>query len=483
MESSSQVIELTNLSNRRTLQVSGEINDSSHKPLQEEPIEPVTTNTLDVVTSNEDSKDYPDGGLRAYTVILGSFLGLTAVFGTLNSVGAIQTYLATHQLMGVEASTISWIFSIHLALAFAVTIFTGPFFDSKGTFLPLVVGNILIFVGLFSTASCTTVWQFILAFSLCVGTGFALCISPLVGVVSHWFYDHIGLALGLSSIGGSVGGIIIPLMLRSLYTKLGFVWAIRVLAFFCSGLIGCSTILVKERFSRDLSNQQKTTSGNANVKDIESKRGRFINASKNFFDYSAIKDIQFVLLVLGVLCGEMALLSTVTYYGTYAVAQGMSESDSYVLLTLFNATGVLGRACPGYLSDKLGHFNIMTLMLAGSSVSVLVLWLPFGSNPVILYVFIAFFGFFSSLILSLTPVCLRKITPVHEFGSRYGLMYFFVSIGNLFGIPLAAAIIGDLSQFNYQMFSLFCGLMTTVATLFWIFCRHRSVGFTINIKI
>lgn len=418
--------------------------------------------------------DYPDGGFQAYSVLLGSFLGLTANFGALNSVGAIQTYLATHQLAGQSASTVSWIFSIYLSLAFCFTILVGPYFDAKGSLRPMMVGSLLVFGGLMATANSTKVWHFILSLSLCVGVGHSLCICPLVGVISHWFYANIGLAIGISSIGGSVGGVAIPLMLRSLYDKVGFVWAIRVLAFLCLALNILGTLLIKERFRDPINN------GNS---EVISKRKKIAEAGKKFFDYSAIKDSKFIFLVLGVLCGEVSLLSVVTYYGTYAVTQGMSESQSYILLTIFNAVGVLGRSCPGYLGDRIGHYNMMIAMLLGSTLSIMLLWLPFGSNHVILYVFILVFGFTSSLILSLTPACLRRITPVKEFGSRYGLMYFFVSMGNLFGIPIGSAIIGDSSKFHYEMFSLFCGLVSLLSSCFWIFSRYKSVGFAFNVKI
>lgn len=422
------------------------------------------------------AEDYPDGGIQAYLVLLGSFLGLTANFGCTNSVGAIQTYLANHQLADESASVISWIFSIYQALALTFTIFVGPYFDAKGSLRPMIAGNVLVFCGLIATANCTEVWQFILALSICVGLGHSLCITPLIGVISHWFYIHIGLAIGISSIGGSVGGIAIPLMLRNLYVKLGFPWAIRILAFFCLGLNTMATILIKERFTEAPADSSAT-------RIVSSKRRKIVEAGKKFFDYSAIKDAKFVFLTLGVLCGEISLLSLITYYGTFAMAQGMSESQSYILLTIFNAMGVLGRSCPGYFSDKIGHFNMMILMISGSTLSILLLMLPFGSNHVILYVFILFYGFTSSLILSLTPACLRQITPVKVFGSRYGLMYFFVSLGNLFGIPVGSAIIGDSSRFHYKMFSLFCGLVALLSSFFWICSRYKKVGFTLNAKI
>ena len=89
-----------------------------------------------------------------------------ATFGTLNSVGAIQAYIATHQLSDVKTSTISWIFSIYTAISFANCMVVGPLFDVKGAMLPMVVGTVMISGGFMAVANCDTVPQFILALAL-----------------------------------------------------------------------------------------------------------------------------------------------------------------------------------------------------------------------------------------------------------------------------------------------------------------------------
>ena len=38
---------------------------------------------------------YPEGGLRAYSVVFGSFSGMVASFGLMNTVGTFQAYLST----------------------------------------------------------------------------------------------------------------------------------------------------------------------------------------------------------------------------------------------------------------------------------------------------------------------------------------------------------------------------------------------------
>lgn len=415
---------------------------------------------------------YPEGGLRAYSVVFGSFIGLMATFGTLNSVGAIQAYIATHQLSDVKTSTISWIFSIYTAISFANCMVVGPLFDVKGAMLPMVVGTLMISGGFMAVANCDTVPQFILALAICVGLGNSLNITPLIGVLSHWFNLKRGRAIGMATIGGSVGGIIVPLMLRSLYTNVGFVWAIRILGFFCLACNGIAILLCRSRICQESDTVTPKNLLWTNLMQI-----------KDQFEFSALLDPKYSFCIVGTFFTEISLLSMLTYLATYAIAQGMSESQSYVLLTVFNTTGVLGRLVPGILSDKFGHFNIMIAMLIGFTLSMLILWLPFGSNIGALYAFAAISGFFSSSILSLTPVCLGSITPVQKFGQRYGLLYFFVSLGNLFGIPVSAAIIGNGSKHLYDMFAVYCCVFGVVGTCCWFISRFYIVGLKLNVRV
>ncbi|KAG7666109.1 uncharacterized protein J8A68_000365 [[Candida] subhashii] len=421
---------------------------------------------------NENNETYPEGGLKAYSVLFGSFIGLVANFGAINSIGAIQAYIATHQLEGIKTSTVSWIFSIFLAVALGNTIFVGPFFDLKGATWLLVSGTVLAFGGFMAVANSTTVPHFILSFSFCVGLGVSLNTPPLVGVLSHWFSSKRGAAMGVATVGGSVGGIVIPLMLQSLYVKVGFTWAIRCLAFFFLGCMICSISLCRERFIRKLQTYEQTH-----------KYKQIYYQVEELFEFKSLLDPTYFFLMAGTFAAEVSITTLLTYLATYAMTQGMKESDSYILLTIFNATGVPGRLLPGYISDKVGHFNVMNIMLLGFTVSILIIWLPFGSKFGALYAFAAVCGFFSSSIFSLIPACVADITPVNKFGQRYGLLYFCVSVGNLFGIPLSGVIIGNGSKHQYNMFVVYCGILALASTVCWIVSRYYIVGTRLNVKI
>ena len=111
--------------------------------------------TTDVEKSRDDSA-YPEGGLRAWSVVLGSFCGMTSSFGQMNSVGVFQDYLSTHQLRGYSAGSIGWIFSIYIFLSFFCGIQIGPVFDARGPRLLVLAGTCLILLSQLLLAVCTS---------------------------------------------------------------------------------------------------------------------------------------------------------------------------------------------------------------------------------------------------------------------------------------------------------------------------------------
>lgn len=435
----------------------------------------ISSEILSFPLLEQEAETYPDGGLKAYGVIIGSFLGLISNFGIMNSVGVFQTYISSHQLKDTDTSTTSWIFSIYLSLGFMLGVFSGPVFDSLGCRKLLIAGTILSLIGFMTASVSETVYQFILSFSICIGVSSALCIPPLVGVVGHWFMLKRGMATSLATLGGSVGGCVFPILFNYLYPKYGFGWAFRIIGFINFGCNLCSVILLKERFKRPFSSSTEN--------DIMNKQKKFLVASKQLFDFKSLRDLKYSFLIVGVFLTELSLMSMVTYYASYAVVQGFSDSNAFILLTIFNAAGIPGRYLPGLLSDYIGYFNVMILMLIGFDLSMLLLWAPFGHATGVIWAFPILSGFFSSSILSLTPVCLGSICQTDKFGQRYGLLYSIVSIGYLFGIPMCGAVIGDESKARFQTFSILCGCIGLVGTIFWYASRYMIVGNKFNIKI
>ncbi|CUM68123.1 uncharacterized protein PRCAT00005840001 [Priceomyces carsonii] len=418
-------------------------------------------------------ENFPDGGTRGCFVVLGSFFGLIVMLGLINSVGVIQAYVSSHQLVDLDSSAVSWVFSVYLSLAYAFGIIVGPIFDKYGTFMLLTVSALLVFGGLMASANSNTIWQFILSY-IVLGVGNGIGLTPLVGVINHWFLKKRGLATGLATCGGSVGGLIYPLMLRKLYIQVGYTWAIRILAFFCLGCMTISTFMVKERIKRE-----PTTS----LTEEQNSKWKVVGKKAYRFSIAKFKDKKYSTLSLGALFCEISLVLSATYFPNYAMAQGQSISTSYLMLTVWNSAGILGRGVPSLLSDFWGRFNVNILMLLGYNACIFVLWLPLGSRLDVLLAYAALGGFFLASILTMVPACLAQITPVDQFGEKYGLMFAILSLGNFAGLPIGASIINQGSIRNYDMFVVFIGCLSLVGTMFWVICRILITGFKLRIKV
>ncbi|KAH0261437.1 putative MFS monocarboxylate transporter, partial [Aureobasidium melanogenum] len=85
---------------------------------------------------------YPEGG-KGWLVVFGSFCGMLAALGLMNSIGIYQTYLATHQLSNYSESQISWIFSVYSFLSFFCGVQIGPYFDAKGPRRPALRNRVV----------------------------------------------------------------------------------------------------------------------------------------------------------------------------------------------------------------------------------------------------------------------------------------------------------------------------------------------------
>lgn len=441
------------------------------------PLEEININ--DEISLIDEGIEFPEGGLKANLVVFGSFMGLVPVFGMVNSVGAIQAYVSSHQLAEVSSSTVSWIFSINTFISFSSGIFAGAFFDRNGARPPMILGTILFVGGLFATGNAQTVYQFVLAFGIVCGIGTGMLMSPLVGVVSHYFKKKRATYTSIATTGGSVGGIVMPLMLRSLYPKVGFAWAMRVLAFMCLGCLLISLIFSKERISNKVQEEEQEQEQAVEQHKKSEKAKHFVQTYfLDVFDYKSLVEVKFIFCALAVSLVESSLVICSIYFPSYAMMRGFSENTSYLLITVVNTTGILGRYIPGYVADKfLGRFNVAILTVFGCVLVGLIMWLPFGDNLNVLYAYSALYGFCSGSILSLSPVCCGQISRTDQFGKRYSTMYLIVSLTMLAAIPIAGVIIGKGTVDNYNNFIIFSVMLNVAGILCYIASRHSCVGF------
>ncbi|KAJ5145690.1 uncharacterized protein N7515_000254 [Penicillium bovifimosum] len=250
------------------------------------------------------------------------------------TVGSVQDYISTHQLADYSISDVGWITAVLVFLTLFLGVQVGPLFDTYGPRVLLICGSLASFACYMLLAECTQYWHFMLCLGILGGVSSAVITTVSISVLSHWFYRRRALASGICMAGSSTGGAIIPLLLRTLFQKYDWLWAIRIIAFMALGCYALGVLLVKGRLPP--SSKKRVA---IDIRALASPRLCFLA--------TAVFSFEFIIF------GCAALLPTYVRYAKF------SEDIQFYSLTLLNAMSLFGRVLPGFAADQVGRFNIL----------------------------------------------------------------------------------------------------------------------------
>ncbi|KAL8749103.1 MAG: hypothetical protein Q9199_007895, partial [Rusavskia elegans] len=188
----------------------------------------------------------------AWLQVLAGFFVIMDAQGLNQSYGVFQAYYESILLRTHSASSIAWIGSLQIFLLFFMSIFVSTQMD-KGRFQHCFTGgSILLSVSVLATSFCKQYWQFVLAQGVGTGMGMGMAFGAGVPVLVSWFSSPdlagwLGIATGIASAGGSVGGMIFPAICERLIGRIGFPWTVRVVALVVLLTLIPTNLIVRER--------------------------------------------------------------------------------------------------------------------------------------------------------------------------------------------------------------------------------------------
>lgn len=166
----------------------------------------VATEPLNRAATNE----APDGGLQAWSVVIGGWCAMFISVGWNNAAGVFQTIYQTDRLSSYSPSAIGWIISMQTFFMFVSAPISGQIFDSFGPRYIVVGGSILQVLGVMTMGSSTQYWHFVLSQSVCTGFGGGAVFFAGSNSIATWFKHKRAFAIGIASTGSAVGGVVIP---------------------------------------------------------------------------------------------------------------------------------------------------------------------------------------------------------------------------------------------------------------------------------
>lgn len=240
-------------------------------------------------------------------------------------------------------------------------------------------------------------------------------------------------------------------MVNRLIGSIGFAWAMRITAFIIFGLL----IVV-----------------NLTVKAYSKPQPRKLTFEQFWRPFT---EFQFATVAIGMAIFTFGMYVPMNYLQVEAVANGMRDGLVQYLVAMFGAGSLFGRLLSGVFGDRLGLFNVFTVVCYIAALCILALWIP-ANNDAARVAFAVLYGFFSGAYVSQLPALVAKVSPLREMGVRTGMVFLCSAIPALTSNPIAGAILGD--DYNWHAAKAFAGVMCAGGTCFILatrFSRSRKL--------
>ncbi|RPD54932.1 MFS general substrate transporter [Lentinus tigrinus ALCF2SS1-7] len=398
----------------------------------------------------EDVDDCPDGGLRAWLVVLGVSSGICTTFGFVNAWGIFQAYYEEYTLRNMSPSDIrlsAWIGSIQYALVFMPGLAFGRLFDMGYLRLPVGLASALLVACTFLTAECKEFWQFLLFQGIGIGLASGIVFSAGSGVVAHWFRKKLGLALACMASGSSIGGTIFPIILRNLIETQSFQWTLRITGFIVAAFLLVLNLTIARRLPPN------------------PHPGPFITLHM-------FNSVTYCVYCLSLLVGFLGLYTCLTYLSLSGLLAGVDADLSFYLLSIANACSLVGRIGGGVLADRFGAMNVM---IPGTLVAgVMTYAWPFAKTKGPLVAVSVLYGVSSGIFVAIMAQPLVRMGKVTEVGMRTGMAFTIMSFGALAGPPISGAIFDHTSKFENVGYFAGSTIMASVALM--VVARQLLLG-------
>ncbi|KAF5370956.1 hypothetical protein D9757_009889 [Collybiopsis confluens] len=393
-------------------------------------------------TTVEEPIWFPDGGLRAWLVVLGTFCTgiisdqcMLLSFGYASAWGVFQTYYEGTVLKQHSSSTMF------------DTVCLGP---SPGTLVrttfrlwdiqaPVPRGSVLIVVSTILVGQCNHFWHFLLCQGVALGLGCGIVFAPGIGIIGQWFRKRRGLALGITALGSSAGGIVVPIATRRLIPVVGFPWTMRILGFILLFVLIVSNLTLTRRLP-------------------------LRNASGRWLNIGIFQELPFSLYAIAVLSGFLGLYSVSSYIELDALAVGVSPDMAFYLVSVANASSAFGRIAAGALADQIGAINV--IFLATLFTAALNFAWPFAKSESSLIIVAVLYGFMYGAFLTGFILPVYQLSEIGNIGRRIGVIMTIGAAGALGGLPVSGAI--NQATGGFEFVGIFAGSVLTISAAFML---------------
>lgn len=377
-------------------------------------------------------------GKRWFVVVASCLINLC--LGSMYAWSVFSPPMAAHLnalngLTGAEALT-----GASLAVVFGMANIVGPVMTLVGGYLHDRFGpNRMIFIGglIFGGAMvlsgfATSLTTLILSYSLGIGTGTGFVYICTISNSVKLFPDKRGLIGGIITASYGLSSVIVPPVANALIGSAGVVDAFKIIGLAFIAIICGSSFLVT-RCPGDF-----VPAGWTPPRNQAAGAGRG-GADRNWKQMLA--DPVFYVMLLMLMCGGvfgLMIISQASSLSQNMVGMSVAAATSVVsVLALFNAAG---RVSAGFVSDKIGRVNTLSLMLVLAVCGLSLLYTCGKGDIASFYIGVSIVGICFGAFMGVYPGFTADQFGSKYSGFNYGIMFLGFGLSGLIGPMLMTGV-------------------------------------------
>ena len=328
-----------------------------------------------------------------------------------------------------------------------ITMISGGWVNDRfGPRKVILTGGLMFAAGMILSGFATSVAFLIMSYGLLSGLGLGMAYGCTISSCVKFFPDKRGLVGGITTAVYGMGSVILPPVVTAIvrtfdvptaFKGIGVTFAVIVAV--CAQLIQkCPDDFAPEGWS--------PPAGSPSVSRT-SKDWRGMLASPVFY-------VMICLLTCGAFSGMMIISQASAVAQTVAGLSALAASTAVSVLALFNTAG---RIAAGYLSDRIGRVNTLTLACLFSIGGLLLLYFSSRGNPVSFFVGVSVVGASFGSFMGVFPGFTADQFGAKNNSVNYGIMFIGFALAGFFG-PTAMNGIFQSSGSYKKAFLVACGL-------------------------
>ena len=362
-------------------------------------------------------------------------------------------------------SEVSMVYSLFLLASFCGSFLAGWMQNHVRSRYIVLLGGMLLGFGWFSTGYANSLPLLYLSFSACAGLGNGFLYNTIVSVVTKWFPDQRGLANGICIGAIGMSSFIFAPLGNSLISFFDVQSAFRI--------VGVTWIVIYLVFSWLLQappeGWQPPVKGASSDSENAEEPGP-VYQKRNLTVWQMLRTpLFYFLLIAFTLANSSGMMISSNASNIAQDFANLSASDGAVAIMAVAVGSTAGRFLFGTLSDRLGRFNVLFIVMTLNAANLLLI-MPQATNLMLFLVGVALIGACFGGSMTVVPALTADLFGSEHFGQNYSLVYAGCTLASFIGPPSASIAFDTMG--TYLPAFIIAGVLSIVGLALFMICKR-----------